>query len=202
MNRRAARSDFASDNTAGICPEAWAMLEAANVDAALSYGDDQWTARACELVRETWRAFEEFNLSPPLALEALFDQLTVLQFVDRVFADRRVGLRMHEIREGIEHLVGSATLLELFLDDLKVAQAGDARTGHNHGLGAAGDERLHAVLEDSEHDLGLVLDQAIVRECDVLERFSNDALGIELFLLVGLGLGFVAAAALLYAVEL
>ena len=28
--------------------------------------------RSCELVRETWRAFEEFNLSPPLALEALF----------------------------------------------------------------------------------------------------------------------------------
>jgi DNA polymerase-3 subunit delta' len=31
--------------------------------------------RACELVRETWRAFEEFNLSPGLALEALFVQL-------------------------------------------------------------------------------------------------------------------------------
>jgi DNA polymerase III subunit delta' len=31
--------------------------------------------RACELIRETWRAFEEFNLSPPLALEALFVQL-------------------------------------------------------------------------------------------------------------------------------
>jgi DNA polymerase-3 subunit delta' len=28
--------------------------------------------RACEIVRETWRAFEEFNLSPPLMLEALF----------------------------------------------------------------------------------------------------------------------------------
>src|SRR5206468_9740142 len=27
---------------------------------------------ACEHVRETWRAFEEFNLSPSLALEALF----------------------------------------------------------------------------------------------------------------------------------
>jgi hypothetical protein len=26
-------------------------------------------------VRETWRAFEEFNLSPPLALEALFVRL-------------------------------------------------------------------------------------------------------------------------------
>jgi DNA polymerase III subunit delta' len=31
--------------------------------------------RAAELVRETWRAFEEFNLSPSLALEALFVKL-------------------------------------------------------------------------------------------------------------------------------
>jgi hypothetical protein len=31
--------------------------------------------RACELVRETWRAFEEFNLSPALAFEALFVRL-------------------------------------------------------------------------------------------------------------------------------
>jgi DNA polymerase III subunit delta' len=31
--------------------------------------------RACELVRETWRAFEEFNLSSGLALEALFVRL-------------------------------------------------------------------------------------------------------------------------------
>jgi DNA polymerase III subunit delta' len=31
--------------------------------------------RSCEIVRETWRAFEEFNLSPPLALEALFVRL-------------------------------------------------------------------------------------------------------------------------------
>jgi DNA polymerase III subunit delta' len=31
--------------------------------------------RACELVRETWRAFEEFNLSQGLALEALFVKL-------------------------------------------------------------------------------------------------------------------------------
>jgi DNA polymerase III subunit delta' len=30
---------------------------------------------ACEIVRETWRAFEEFNLSPPLAFEALFVRL-------------------------------------------------------------------------------------------------------------------------------
>ena len=43
---------FASDNTAGICPEAWAALEAANVGYAPSYGEDRWTARASDLIRE------------------------------------------------------------------------------------------------------------------------------------------------------
>jgi threonine aldolase len=47
---------FASDNTAPICPEAWAALEEANRDAAPSYGDDRWTRRACDLVRETFEA--------------------------------------------------------------------------------------------------------------------------------------------------
>lgn len=32
-------------------------------------------ARAAELVREAWRTFEEFNVNPPLALEALFIEL-------------------------------------------------------------------------------------------------------------------------------
>ena len=31
--------------------------------------------RACEHIRETWRGFEEFNLAPQLALEALFVRL-------------------------------------------------------------------------------------------------------------------------------
>jgi threonine aldolase len=35
---------FASDNTAGICPEALAALAAANADRAPSYGDDAYTA--------------------------------------------------------------------------------------------------------------------------------------------------------------
>ena len=43
-----ARADytFASDNTPGICPEAWAGLAAANTGSVPSYGDDEWTARA------------------------------------------------------------------------------------------------------------------------------------------------------------
>ena len=36
---------FASDNTAGLCPEAWAGLAAANTGRVPSYGADAWTAR-------------------------------------------------------------------------------------------------------------------------------------------------------------
>jgi threonine aldolase len=46
------RHEFASDNTAAICPEAWAAMEEANVGAAASYGDDQWTVRVQEQVRQ------------------------------------------------------------------------------------------------------------------------------------------------------
>lgn len=47
-----ARYDFASDNTAGITPEAWAAIEKANAGFAPGYGTDDWTARACDLIRE------------------------------------------------------------------------------------------------------------------------------------------------------
>jgi threonine aldolase len=52
VNPRENRYEFASDNTAPICPEAWAALEEANSHGAPSYGEDRWTARACERVRE------------------------------------------------------------------------------------------------------------------------------------------------------
>src|SRR6266568_76736 len=53
MNRGADRYEFASDNTASICPEAWDALQKANADkAASSYGDDRWTAQVRQLVRE------------------------------------------------------------------------------------------------------------------------------------------------------
>ncbi len=43
---------FASDNYAGICPEAWAAMADANRGHAPGYGDDAWTGRAADLVRE------------------------------------------------------------------------------------------------------------------------------------------------------
>lgn len=47
------RYEFASDNTAAICPEAWAALAEANDRAAVSsYGEDHWTKKVCAQVRE------------------------------------------------------------------------------------------------------------------------------------------------------
>ncbi len=43
---------FASDNVSGVCPEAWSALQAANTGFAPSYGDDEWTGRASDLLRE------------------------------------------------------------------------------------------------------------------------------------------------------
>ena len=42
---------FASDNTAGVCPEAWAAMEHANAGFEPSYGDDRHTQEACDLFR-------------------------------------------------------------------------------------------------------------------------------------------------------
>lgn len=46
------RRQFASDNYAGICAEAWESMIAANQGHAPSYGDDDWTRRACDLIRD------------------------------------------------------------------------------------------------------------------------------------------------------
>lgn len=46
------RHEFASDNVAPICPEAWAALQEANLQYAPSYGEDRWTARVSDRIRE------------------------------------------------------------------------------------------------------------------------------------------------------
>ena len=46
---------FASDNYAGVCPEAWAATRAADAGHAPAYGDDPWTQRAADGFR---RLFE------------------------------------------------------------------------------------------------------------------------------------------------
>src|SRR3954469_11348694 len=46
------RRQFASDNYAGVCPEAWAATAKANQGHVRSYGDDDWTSKAADLIRE------------------------------------------------------------------------------------------------------------------------------------------------------
>lgn len=46
------RRQFASDNYAGICPDAFAALAEANHGHARSYGNDPWTEKAADLIRE------------------------------------------------------------------------------------------------------------------------------------------------------
>lgn len=50
--RPLARRQFASDNYSGICPEAWQSLIDANVGHAPGYGDDAWTAKAANMIRD------------------------------------------------------------------------------------------------------------------------------------------------------
>jgi threonine aldolase len=47
---------FASDNYAGICPEALAAMTAANDGSAVAYGDDPWTARAADAFRTLFQS--------------------------------------------------------------------------------------------------------------------------------------------------
>ncbi len=46
------RNQFASDNYAGICPEAWEAMAEANRGYVSSYGEDPLTTKACEKLRE------------------------------------------------------------------------------------------------------------------------------------------------------
>ncbi len=68
---------FASDNYSGICPEAWQAMGEANAGYVNSYGDDHWTGKACDALREFFetdcQVFFVFNgtAANSLALAAL-----------------------------------------------------------------------------------------------------------------------------------
>jgi threonine aldolase len=71
------RRQFASDNYAGIAPEAWEAMHQANRGHAPAYGNDSWTAKAADMIREVFETdcevFFAFNgtAANSLALAAL-----------------------------------------------------------------------------------------------------------------------------------
>src|SRR5499425_3955973 len=55
MTAKSARiRHFASDNYSGICPEAFTAMAEANQQHEVSYGDDTWTEKASDLIREVF----------------------------------------------------------------------------------------------------------------------------------------------------
>ena len=52
MRADVSRYEFASDNTAGICPQAWTALKEANAKSAPSYGEDRWSGRVRNRIGE------------------------------------------------------------------------------------------------------------------------------------------------------
>lgn len=54
MKSDSLKRQFASDNYSGICPEAWRALEEANQGHVRSYGEDAYTERAADLIREVF----------------------------------------------------------------------------------------------------------------------------------------------------
>src|SRR5439155_5386384 len=47
---------LASDTYAGVCPEALAAMQQANAGHAAAYGDDPWTARAADRLRDLFES--------------------------------------------------------------------------------------------------------------------------------------------------
>lgn len=71
------RRHFASDNYSGACPEAWDAMARANHGHVPAYGDDEWTAKASDLLRDLFEVncevFFAFNgtAANALALSAM-----------------------------------------------------------------------------------------------------------------------------------
>jgi threonine aldolase len=101
---------FASDNHAGIAPEALRALVDANHHHAPGYGEDAWTERACEVVHEIFetscQVFFVFNgtAANTLALAAL------CRSYHAVVVHRRAHTESHECG-GPEFFTGGAKLI-------------------------------------------------------------------------------------------
>ena len=103
---------FASDNYAGICPEAWRALEAANAGHAPGYGADDWTRAAREAIARLFDTdcdvFFVFNgtAANSLALAA------ICRSTDAIVGHAMAHINVDECG-GPEFMSGGAKLLAL-----------------------------------------------------------------------------------------
>ncbi len=102
---------FASDNTSGIAPPAWAALQEANASTVGSYGDDPYTEEACQRLREFFehdalQVFFVFNgtAANALALSA------ICQGYHAIIAHEKAHIMTDECGAP-EHFTGGAKIL-------------------------------------------------------------------------------------------
>jgi threonine aldolase len=163
---------FASDNYAGIHPEALAALAEANQDHAVAYGDDPWTARAEELLREHFgrdaRPFLVFNGTGAnvLALlaccrpwEAVLTPRTSHLHVDEAGAPERLaGLKLltvagHDGKLGPEDVLGALDRV----GDQHAVQPRVVSVANATELGTVYDLGELRALADAAHGAGMLL---------------------------------------------
>lgn len=151
---------FASDNNAGICPEAMAALAAANTGHAAGYGDDEWTRRAADAVRAVFAAdaavYFVFNgtAANALALAAL------CRNTDAVICHALAHVNVDECGAP-EFFSGGAKLLTVETADAKLTPAAIcARASGGHDDHAS---RPRAVTLTQASELGTVYTPAELR---------------------------------------
>jgi len=124
---------FASDNYAGICPEAWRALEAANAGHAPGYGADDWTRGAREAIARLFETdcdvYFVFNgtAANSLALAA------ICRNTDAIVCHAMAHINVDECG-GPEFMSGGAKLLPLDTPQAKLtpqAVVGAAVTPHD-----------------------------------------------------------------------
>jgi threonine aldolase len=128
---------FGSDNNAGMCPQALAAFVAANgAGHTTGYGDDPWTARACDLLRELFETDAQvFFVFGGTAANAL-----TLAHICRPYHSviAHADAHIQQSEAGATGLFGGGTSLETLdtphaklTPEAVAALAGRPRTGHS-----------------------------------------------------------------------
>jgi threonine aldolase len=156
---------FASDNNAGICPEAWRSLERANAGHAPAYGADDWTAAATAAIERVFETacdvFFVFNgtAANSLALAAM------CRNTDAIVCHAHAHINVDECGAP-EFMSGGAKLLTIDLPDAKLtpdAVAATAITPHDEHS-----SRPRALALTQATELGTVYSPGeIAALCDV-----------------------------------
>src|ERR1700689_2973968 len=104
------QQQFASDNYAGICPEAWQAMEAANHGHARSYGDDPWTARAANAFRKLFETdCEVYFVFNGTAANSLALASLCQSFHSVICSDSRTWRRMSAAHRSFSRMVRSCS---------------------------------------------------------------------------------------------